>query len=121
MLTAAELADMRTQVQESYPDSCSTLRRTLVSDGSGGYTETWATLDATVACRVDMNMRELSDEMDALAREYQAVPIAVKVPNDQDVTLADRLGFDGGIYEVRRAPKEHAWMLNKVLLATEVS
>lgn len=112
---------MRAQVEASYPDTCSTLRRTLVSDGGGGYTETWATVAANVACRVDMNPRELSDEMHELAREYQATPIAVKVPRTQDVTLADRLGFDGRTYEVRRAPAKHAWMLSKILLATEVA
>jgi len=120
VLSAADLASLRSQVQASYPDSCSTLRRTLVADGSGGYTETWATLDASVACRVDMDRREMSEEMDELAREYQSTPIQVKVPDDQDVRLADRLGFDGATYEVRRVPAEHAWMLSKVVLATEV-
>jgi len=111
---------MRSQVQASYPDSCSTLRRTLVPDGSGGYTETWATLDASVDCRVDMDRREFAEEMDELAREFQATPIQVKVPHTQDVTMADRLGFDGATYEVRRVPAEHAWMLSKIVLATEV-
>lgn len=121
MLSAADLSAMRTQVEDSFPDTCSTLRRTLVADGSGGYTETWATLDATVPCRVDMNPRDLSDEMHALAREFQAIPIAVKVPHTQDVTLSDQLGFDGAVYEVRRAPAKHAWMLSRILLATEVA
>lgn len=111
---------MKAQELASYPDTCSTIRKTLVPDGSGGYTETWATLDASVACRVDMSLREQSEEMHELAREYQATPIAVKVPPDQDVRLSDRLGFDGATYEVRRVPAAHEWMLNRILLATEV-
>ena len=112
---------MRAQELASYPDTCSTLRKTLVPDGSGGYTETWATLDASVACRVDRDQRVFAEEMHELAREYQTIPIAVKVPVDQDVTLSDRLGFDGATYEVRRAMASHAWQLNQILLATEVA
>jgi len=51
MLTSIEIDAMRTMLNASLPDTAQVQRKTLTSDGAGGFTEAWTTV-ATVACRV---------------------------------------------------------------------
>lgn len=43
---------MRLTAEGALPDTATISRATLASDGMGGYTETWATVD-TSSCRLD--------------------------------------------------------------------
>lgn len=52
MLSATDLTALKAAQAEALPSTCSISRKTSVSDGMGGYTETWATLTASVACRL---------------------------------------------------------------------
>jgi hypothetical protein len=53
MLTSAELARIRTDIERLMPDTCTILSLTAVSDAQGGFTETWGTATANVKCRLD--------------------------------------------------------------------
>lgn len=52
-LTADELAEMRDAIEDLLPDTCDILSVTRTSNGEGGFTETWGTVSASVACRLD--------------------------------------------------------------------
>ena len=54
MMTDAELIRLRADLEAAIlPDSANILSVTRVPDGQGGFTETWGTATANVACRVD--------------------------------------------------------------------
>lgn len=53
MMSAAELAKLRADLEDvALPDTCVLQLATSVSDGQGGFTDTWAAA-GTVACRLD--------------------------------------------------------------------
>lgn len=52
-LSAAELAQIRADINTLLPDTCNILTRTLTPDGQGGNSEAWGTATASVACRLD--------------------------------------------------------------------
>jgi hypothetical protein len=47
------VATMRRRVRRLLPDVCSIERKTTVSDGGGGTTETWANLATGVPCFIE--------------------------------------------------------------------
>lgn len=52
-LSDAELAAIRADVLNLLPDTCNLLTVTNTSDGQGGFTQTWGTVDTCVKCRLD--------------------------------------------------------------------
>lgn len=52
MLTAAELADLRTVAALALPDRATITRRALAADGHLGQTETWTPIATDVPCRL---------------------------------------------------------------------
>jgi hypothetical protein len=53
MLSTTELASMREQSVQAFPDTCSILRTIQVSDGRLGMTETEDVVAANVPCRLE--------------------------------------------------------------------
>lgn len=51
MLSAVQLASMRATAAEAMPATGVVSRATMASDGMGGWSQTWGTVD-TVSCRV---------------------------------------------------------------------
>lgn len=51
-MTAAQLAQVRSQRAASFQESASVRRAVDSADGRGGYTQGWTTVHATVACSV---------------------------------------------------------------------
>jgi head-tail adaptor len=52
--SADEIARWQTDLEAAtLPDTCSILSVTRVSDGQGGWTETWGTVASGIACRED--------------------------------------------------------------------
>ncbi len=52
-LTSGELARLRSDMEDTLPDTMNILSVTSTSDGAGGFTETWGTLTTGIACRLD--------------------------------------------------------------------
>ncbi len=99
MITTDELASMRATLTASLPDSCAIQRVSQVSDGAGGYTESWATV-ATVACRVSPSGRQPEER--AIADRLSAtVSYTVTLPALTDVTTRDRLVIGGRSFEIQ--------------------
>ena len=93
MLSATEIATMRAALDASLPDSATVKRRTLTSDGAGGFTESWAT-QATVACRLAPSglspaERVISDKVTATSTW------TITMPALTDVGVADRIVIGG--------------------------
>ena len=52
-LTARELAQMRADIEDLFPDTCDILSVAYTSDSEGGFAEAWGTATAGVHCRID--------------------------------------------------------------------
>jgi len=117
MLSAAELADMRTVQAQAMAGTCVITRRTLVADGMGGYTETWAAA-GTVAGRV-WPATESGAESLIADRITESDAWVITLPYATDVTAKDRISYEGRTFEVV-APIAHTWETARRVVATEV-
>ncbi len=98
MLSATDLAAMRSTVDASLPDVAQVQRRTLTSDGAGGYTESWNTV-ATVACRVAPSGQSPQERV--IAERLTATSVwTITLPAETDVRPADRLLVGTRTFEV---------------------
>jgi hypothetical protein len=98
MMDTRELADLQADLAaELLPDTCHILALARVSDGQGGYTETWGTATANVACRKDA------------VKNYEALAAAgvspfgvwlFTLPAGTTLTSANRIQHGGAYYNV---------------------
>ena len=107
MLSAAEITDMRSEQNDTMPDSVVIWRYTVSSDGMGGNTETWAavgTVDGRLA------LVNLAGVEKAIAdRLTGADPYVVTVPTGSTVLDRDRLAVSGRTFEVAYVNQHGAW------------
>jgi len=97
MLATADLAFMRGQQADALPDTCAISRKTLASDGAGGYTETWATVGSGVACRLAVARTGERVMADHIVHEGGFV---VTLPYGTAVTPKDRILVGSRTFEV---------------------
>lgn len=110
MLSNDELTDMRTTIQDYLlPDTCSILSITRTSDGSGGFTETWGTASANVACRLDTQNGKYID-LDGSVRSYKK--LVLSLPYNTTITNANRVLFSGNTFQVVNT-NEGSWIAVK--------
>lgn len=96
MLTAAEQAAMQATQALTLTEACTISRRTLASDGAGGYTDTWATA-ATTVCRV----APITANEAVLAGQQRIVANwKITLPASTDVRGADRIVVGARSFEV---------------------
>jgi SPP1 family predicted phage head-tail adaptor len=96
LLTTAELNSMRATAAEALPGTAVIQTFAQVSDGGGGYTETW-TAAGTVDCRmapIGGSEREMADRISADAE------FVFTLPTTASVTTNSRLIHDGGTFNV---------------------
>lgn len=96
-LSTAELAAMRNTANQAQPDTAVISRATLASDGMGGYTETWATVE-TASCRLDPpgNVR-----LDQWSEKIQNRSVFIlNVEAGTDIQSGDKATLNGTIYLV---------------------
>lgn len=90
MLSAAALDGLRGTMAGALTDTADVQRVTLVSDGAGGFTETYATA-STVAARVARSGMQSPDESVFADRLGTRTPFTVYLAWDADVRESDRL------------------------------
>ncbi|MFN3650091.1 MAG: head-tail adaptor protein [Armatimonadota bacterium] len=96
MLSAKELASMRTAVAQTFVTAATLRRRTSVSDGQGGESYTYA--DAgTIRGRLQPRSANEKQEGGQLAGVTLWRWLC---PHDTELRLTDRLRIDGADYEV---------------------
>ena len=102
MLTAAELAEMRSLQNEAMASTCVVMRAALASDGMGGSTDTWVAA-GTVSCRVmpaSQRGQSTGREQVTADRITEIVTWVVPLPHDTDVVTKDRIVESGRTFEV---------------------
>lgn len=115
MLSATEIAAMQDTAEDAMPDTATVSRKTLTSDGQGGFTAAWATA-STVDCRIEAAGRLTPQERLVAERVAPRKVYRVTVPHDADVIPADRLVIGGATYEVQAPLVVGSWALSQKVI-----
>jgi len=109
-LSSADLAGMRSAVEELFPDTCDILSLTIVADGQGGQTETWGTATASAKCRFDFVS---GDEQMAAGAEQVYKRAMLSLHYDTVITPANRILYEGNTYNVISVNDTTSWIVAK--------
>jgi head-tail adaptor len=105
MLTAADLAYMRSSINELFPDTCNILNLSWSSDNEGGQNESWGTLSSS-ACRVDYGQGREVMTGGALM-PYQKATISL--PYNATISTANRIQIDTDVFSIQAVNKAQSW------------
>ena len=112
-LTTAELAEIRSAINELMPDTCTLLTRTNTSDGEGGFTEAWGTASANVPCRLDSKLGVIEtkgqERLTAGAVNYFHTYV-LTLPYNTTITEQYRVLMDGEYYQVKSVDYDKSWI-----------
>ena len=107
MLTAGQLAWMRQMQQRILPDTCTIQRAARTVDGIGQPVLTWANLATGVACR--LSQRRAVEEVQG-ERVLRVTGWVLTLPDDEDVTAADRVVVGSRTFEVTGVTTDQSWL-----------
>jgi hypothetical protein len=105
-LSSAELAQMRADVLELLPDTCSILSVSYTSDGEGGLTEAWGTAYANVACRLDFTSG-VETNIGGAVNPYTRAKISL--PYDTVLATTNRILTGGYTYAITSINNGQSW------------
>ena len=111
-LTAAELAQMRADLSELFPDTCSIMALSQTSDGAGGFTESWGASTSNVPCRVDYKAGGESVTAEAITPYQQAV---ISMGYAVVVTPANRIQVGSNVFSVQAGNAGQSWKASTVV------
>jgi hypothetical protein len=97
MLPASELAQLRSDILITLPDTCAILAGTAVANGMGGQDVTWGTATASVACRHDQ--KQGREQLAGGGVNWYTVDM-FSLPYDATVAVGNRIVHAGTTYTV---------------------
>jgi head-tail adaptor len=106
-LTAAELSEIRSAINDLMPDTCNLLTNSATADGYGGITSTWGTAVASVPCRLDGIKGNEQLAGGAIMPFHTYV---MTFPSTAVVTEANRIQHGGYTYQVRSVDLDKSWI-----------
>lgn len=114
MPDAAELARMRADMQAAtLPSTCNILSLTRTPDGEGGWTETWGTVTANVACRLDLVITRgvgfIGSEQLQGAALKPYTSWVLSAPHGTALTDANRVEVSGDTFNVVECDASRSW------------
>lgn len=115
MLSAADLASMRATAEQALPGTAVVYGGTLVSDGGGGWDETF-TAAGTVACRVAPASGAEREEGDRVTAESTHI---ITLPAGTSVETDDRIDVAGVTYNVTNV-RDRSWETTRRVEARKV-
>lgn len=98
MLPDEELAQLKTDLETTLPDTCTILSLTRTSDNQGGWSEAWGTASQGVPCRLDFIGGAENMAGDALQPYTRAI---VTLPQATTITANNRIVHGGNTYSVQ--------------------
>jgi len=111
-LTDGELAQMRADVANLLPDTCSILSVSYVNDGEGGMTEAWGTVTADVACRIDYpSWQTMGHERPAGAVVRPYAHAIATMPYDTEIDTTNQVAVDDAVYAVTSVNNGQSWIV----------
>lgn len=110
-LTAAELSEIRSAINELMPDTCTLLSPSATADGYGGNTITWGTASANVPCRLDsMQRANLNNEQLSAGAVNYFHTYVLTLPATTTITEQYRVLMDGQYYQVKAVDFDKSWI-----------
>lgn len=120
LLSAGDLASMRTVLDTSLPDTAVIWSRTLASDGQGGRTQTYAAA-GTVACRLSPISAMSAGSEDVRGDRQAAVADRVlTMPASTTIAATDRVVVASQTFEVTAIHAPRSWELSRRVDCVEV-
>lgn len=117
-LDANQLADMRADVAQTLPDTIQIQSVSRASDGAGGWTETWTTVN-TYPCRVDP--LDMFVQFPTLGeREALINSRKLTLAWNASIAVGQRGIFNGDTYEIRDLQEDHSWRVSRRALITKI-
>jgi SPP1 family predicted phage head-tail adaptor len=117
MLTATELASMRSTMGDSLAGTAVVQTSAFVSDGGGGGTTTW-TASGTVDCRVapatSSNEKQIGDRLQPETETIFTIPQTTTIDSDARIT------YEGRVYTVTALRAPRTWEISRRVEAREV-
>lgn len=118
LLSASQIAAMRTTLERSLPGTAVINSRTWVSDGGGGGTAAYAP-SGTAACRVSPAGQQ-PIEADIAAQIQGRAVYMITLPANTPVQSQDQIEADGRTFEVL-APLSRDWEISLRVICVEFS
>jgi len=116
VLTARDLAAMRTTQAEAQPETATIHRSSDVSDGRGGQTTTWTADTATITARIGYLTAAEQTTANALGLERAVV---LSLPVGTDVAETDRVIIGTRTYQVA-GPLKGSYQTALRVMATDI-
>lgn len=107
-MTARELTQMRADVLNMLPDTCSILSVAYTNDGEGGMTEAWGTVTASVACRLDFVSGAETVSGGAIQPYTKAI---LSLPYDTTLATTNRVKIGSDTYAVKSVNDGSSWIV----------
>jgi head-tail adaptor len=98
MIPTSELAQIRSDLEQTLPDTCNILSLTRTSDSQGGWSEVWGTAGTSIACRLDFIAGGEGINSGALMPYSRAI---VTLPHDTTIAATNRIEHDDVTYTVQ--------------------
>lgn len=119
MLSTAMRDRLRTQVERTMPTVITIERFTTASDGEGGTTQTWATVETTIGRIGGADQRLPSEQVEAgqLTGIQQWI---IAMPAETDVTISDRIQALGVTYQVVGTQGPMSYEVERRVIAVRV-
>lgn len=110
LLTTAEIAQMRVDIEKLLPDTCNVLSLTTTDDGQGHYSEAWGTATANAACRLDVK----SGREQLASGAYQTYSkTMLSIPQSVTITTANQVEHGSLTYDVKVVNQDASWLAVK--------
>ena len=109
MLSAAEVAAMRSVQAQALPDTCTISRKSSSSDGRGGQTVSYTPYATGVPCRLGRAGSGSGSETIDAEKVQQKTPWVVTFEYDQDVRNTDCIVVGTRTFEVVNGEPHEAW------------
>jgi hypothetical protein len=120
MLSAGELASMRTDATAWLPQTCRVWRLSVVSDNRGGQTQTYALHEDALPCRLAPGSSRTEAEVVIEGRSVTDKQWLVTVPHDAEVLSTDRVEVSGLMLEITSLDRGRADLVSLRLVCREV-
>ena len=105
-LSTLEIAQLRADQADYWPDTCTIQTSTRTADGQGGYTITWANTYTSVACRLAPERQQ--GEMMAGEQLAAVTAWVLTVAHNQTIDETMRVVHDSETYEIASLEDTHS-------------
>ena len=106
LIPADELLGMQATQEGTLPDLCDILEITRVSDGAGGFEESWPALEEDVPCRLTV-VKGVEDTPGQALQPFQKTILTL--PVDAQISTTNRISYEGETYNVIGLSVQKSW------------